>query len=46
MHRRPFFLALLLTLPMLALLVTACAPRPPADDKEALADYKQTNDPL
>ena len=46
MHRRPFFLALLLTLPMLALVVTACAPRPPADDKEALADYKQTNDPL
>ncbi len=39
-------LALPLAISLLALLVTACAPRPPADDKEAVADYRETNDPL
>lgn len=40
--------------PLLSLLVplaclvalTGCAPRPPANDKDAVVDYKQTNDPL
>lgn len=31
---------------LLSLAVAACAPKPPADDPDAVADYEQTNDPL
>jgi phospholipid-binding lipoprotein MlaA len=46
--RRSFFGTARL-LPVLALVIVglqACATRPPADDPDALADYRQTNDPL
>ncbi len=31
---------------LLAVILTGCATPPPADDKDAVADYKLTNDPL
>lgn len=38
--------ALLVLLPLLPLAVPGCATRPPDDDPEALAEFRQTNDPL
>lgn len=31
---------------LLALALNACAPKPPPDDPDAIADYKEANDPL
>jgi phospholipid-binding lipoprotein MlaA len=31
---------------LLGITLAACAPKPPADDPDAVADYEQTNDPL
>jgi phospholipid-binding lipoprotein MlaA len=42
-RRTPFAFALAAALALL--LPGACAPVPPADDKEAMADYKEANDP-
>ncbi len=40
------FWRVLLFAGLLAVVLTGCATPPPADDPEALADYRQTNDPL
>jgi phospholipid-binding lipoprotein MlaA len=44
--RSTSFLALLAVCLGLAASVSACAPRPPETDADALADYRATNDPL